>query len=67
VTCAAVAFAATPFTFLNFAVTRRDIPLQFGHVVTAGHFGHELRGPGLVYYLVDALPDALGTSARSST
>ncbi|MGH2570882.1 MAG: glycosyltransferase family 39 protein [bacterium] len=62
-TCAAVVFAATPFTFLNVAVAQRDFPLQFGHVVTAGHFGHELRGPGHVFYLVEALPHALGWPA----
>jgi hypothetical protein len=62
-TCVAVTFAATPFTFLNLVVARRDIPLQFTHVVTTGHFGHELRGSGYVFYLADALPDALGWPA----
>jgi hypothetical protein len=62
-TCAAVCFAATPFTFLNVAAAQRDFPLQFMHVVTAGHFGHELRGPGHLFYLVEALPAALGWPA----
>jgi hypothetical protein len=58
--CAAAFFVASPFTVLNLATAKRDISSQFMHVVTAGHFGHELRGAGHVYYLVDALPAALG-------
>jgi len=53
-------FAASPFTVINLAAARRDIPGQFVHVVTGGHFGHELQGSGPVFYLVHALPAALG-------
>jgi hypothetical protein len=58
--CAATFCAASPFTLVNFAATRRDVASQFTHVVTGGHFGHELQGSGYVHYLVDALPAALG-------
>ncbi|MGH2571535.1 MAG: ArnT family glycosyltransferase [bacterium] len=61
--CAATFFAASPFTVLNLAVAQRDIASQWAHVVTGGHFGHELRGAGAVYYLVDVLPAALGWPA----
>jgi hypothetical protein len=62
-TCAATFFAASPFTILDAATARRDVASQFAHVVTGGHFGHELRGAGHVFYLVHALPSALGWPA----
>ncbi|MGQ0720537.1 MAG: glycosyltransferase family 39 protein [Candidatus Eiseniibacteriota bacterium] len=58
--CAATFCAASPFTLMNFAATQRDVASQFSHVVTAGHFGHELQGSGYVSYLVNTLPAALG-------
>lgn len=63
VTCAATFFAASPFTLLNFAATKRDVPFQFMHVVTSGHFGSELDLPGHLFYLVKVLPEALGWPA----
>jgi hypothetical protein len=56
-------FVASPFTILNAATAQRDFSSQFLHVVTEGHFGHELRGSGHVYYVRDVLPAALGWPA----
>jgi hypothetical protein len=61
--CAATFFVASPFTVVNLAVAKRDIASQFAHVVTGGHFGHEMRGAGAIYYLTDVLPAALGWPA----
>jgi tetratricopeptide (TPR) repeat protein len=63
VVCAATCFAASPFTFLNLAAAQRDMPLQFMHVVSSGHFGHELQQKGHVFYMVTVLPEALGWPA----
>jgi len=57
--CVLVFLAASPFALLN-AAARRDVSAQFEHVVTEGHFGHELRGSGYRFYAVEALPAALG-------
>jgi hypothetical protein len=63
VVCAATFFVASPYTLVNAAGAQRDISSQFLHVVTAGHFGHELRGDGHVFYLIHVLPAALGWPA----
>jgi len=59
---AATFFVSSPYTILDFAVARRDVSSQLVHM-TSGHFGHELRGQGHVYYLVTVLPRALGWPA----
>lgn len=62
-TLVAAFFIASPYTFLNFTAAKRDVPSQFSHVVTSGHFGNELKLPGHLFYLVKVLPDALGWPA----
>jgi hypothetical protein len=62
-TCAATFFLTSPFTILNRATAKRDVSSQFAHVVTAGHFGYDLKLPGPIFYLFQVLPDALGWPA----
>lgn len=61
--CAAAFLVASPYTFLNAAAVHRDVAAQITRLATEGHFGHELLRNGWAFYLVDALPGALGWPA----
>ncbi|HKK71552.1 MAG TPA: glycosyltransferase family 39 protein [Candidatus Krumholzibacteria bacterium] len=53
---------ASPYTFANLEVLRRDLAYQLMHM-SAGHFGHAEQGVGYIHYLTRVLPRALGWPA----
>ncbi len=53
---------ASPYTFANLEVLRRDLAYQLMHM-SAGHFGHAEQGVGYVHYVTRVLPRALGWPA----
>lgn len=53
---------ASPYTFANLDVLRRDFSYQALHM-SRGHFGHESRRFGYGYYLSDVLARAFGWPA----
>lgn len=51
--------AASPYTFANLEVLRRDVAYQLMHM-SEGHFGHTEQGVGYLHYTFEVLPRALG-------
>jgi len=60
-TCVVVFAAATPTTLLDLDVLQRDVGAQTEHM-ERGHFGQQ-SGPGIIHYLNNSLPMALGWPA----
>ena len=54
--------AASPYTFANLEVLRRDVAYQLMHMST-GHFGHSPQGVGYLHYTFVVLPRAIGWPA----
>ncbi len=53
---------ASPYTFADLDVLRRDFAYQALHM-SQGHFGQEVQGVGYLHYLTRVLPRALGWPA----